>query len=337
MKTKLTTGIMSKFTEGNGFAEACSIRGHSVQDVLENPALMRKRPEGSRELVAFDSLPDNAWRQYDQTAVEEGMELLVATSTIDQMAVSNPMGTTELRIPKVDTQTTTNEGMNPDSQNDETRISYETDTIPIPWTWIDYEFPAQLPAAQGNYIAQTIRNGMRAVMTRLETMLFTGASGTYNGNTAPGLSHSDVSFSASSGGKWNAASGKDGDEYVADVVTAMASMAGDNVYGIPDCFVHPTVIPRLAANFSDNYSGSIRLRLLEILNSLNGTSGITTATTVYFVARGTGTVQWASAMAPSTFQWTTPSGFTRHVLVAAKAVPAIVPTYDDHVGAYRLT
>ena len=327
-----------RFTLDNQFEEAVAARGHSVGDVLADPTLMRRpRQAGSRELLRLDALPDQAWRQFDDMIVTEGAELLSATAATQPLVIENPLGTTEIEVPTVDSSSDTNEGMNPDAVNDEERLDFSSVITPVPYTWIDYEFPAQLDATKIPYVAQVVQNGMRAVMGSLERKYFTGCSGTYNGREAEGLSDSNItSTAAGNGGKWNAA-GKTGGQYQRDLNDAQSRLVADERYGQLNLFCHPTVYVHLANDYSSEYPGTIRSRLTDSGVRIMPSVGIATASNVYLVEASGGTVKWATAIAPSVIQWVSPSGFLRHVLVIAKAAPVVVPTYSGKYGVQIIT
>ena len=335
-----TTLSPSHITRLPGLEEAVASRGISMEQAFSSPHLMRRSrlSVGDRKLLHLDSLPDEMWEEFDEMVVQEGGDVLGATAAMPQQMIMNPVATTVIESPRVDDQSDTHEGMSPDVQTPTERLDFSDVKTPIPFTWLSYEFPAELDASRFAYVAQVVANGMRAVMESLEKKLFAGLGGTYQGMSAAGFRTPGITrTSRSSNAAWNAAA-KSGPQYLNDVLARQKNLVNAERYGNLILFVSPAVYTQIRGEeFTSEYPRTILSRLLETISPIIPTSGVEDPNNVYFVEQTGATFRWATAMAPSVIQWVTPTGFTRHVMVIAKAVPVVVPTYSGQIGARVIT
>ena len=339
---RLQIGLGVSEMLGDGFEEACVARGVTPADVFDSPSRFRgQRQHGDRELLALDSLPPIAWQQFDEMLIREGEYRLAAVAALPPYRISNPMGTSEIVIPRVDDGAQVNVGMNPEADVATDILDYSDVRLPLPYTWVRHDFPAQLPDAQMNYIAEVLRNSIRAITLALEASVFTGTPGTYAGKTANGLNSLPAANTKTISGAASKFGGGsfDGEAWVSEIKSGRKALTAQRRYGPWEMLVHPDVYIDAGDDYVKNAASE--LGVLTIRNRirdevmLRDSAGIPTAADAYILQAMGETVRWGEAMAPSVIQWVSPAGYTRHVLVVAKAIPVVVSTASGHYGAYH--
>ena len=319
-----------------------NLRAHEAMALPDVLLGRREDAQGAdRRILKADELSENTVREFDDFIIREGPNLSPAITRLQRVMVRNPRGTSKVEIPRFADLEGVAEGMNPEPRGEPgVRLEGDTVSISLPYCWLYGSYETDLDAAWTPHMMEQSMAMMKALMLHLEQRPFVG-TGAYSGAQGFGFNHASIDSNASGTNKWTTAA-KDGSTYESDTLGILSRLTDDRRYGDISMFLHPTANARLAKRFSDNYSQSVRARLLEIVDSIEPSTGIDTPTRVYAVVPGDGTCRIAMPIPPMVHSWISPAGYMREVLVVARMAPAFVTSFgtdgtDGKIAAQILT
>ena len=328
-----------------GFIAAVQARGiNDPRHVIENPLLMRQRPERDAQLMQLDSLPDNTWEAIDQMVVTEGPRSMPTVMSLMRAPVDNPFSST-FKTHTLAEFGPAQETHDPESVNVSEFNDYEPIRRPVPYVVQVSKYDVNQEGSWSTYRMENTSEAMERVMFLREQQCYQGvvSLSDVHGNTleGPGLDARDdiTRTPAGTNGKWNDGA-KTGTDYLDDSLGALGRFANDRQSNGPVAlFVTPQVYAAMGKDHvGDAGTVSVRGRLMgDVANFIAPTHGISTPTSAYFVNLGSRTVRYADYMAPMVLTWVSPMGMKRYVCVLSKGAPVIVPTAAGRVGVQVIT
>ena len=317
-----------------GFKAAAVSRGVDPNTSLADGNALRAARQhaqgGDHHILKADALPPNTFTQMDQFIIRNGPELAPALMRLQRVSVPNPRGTSKVEIPRIGDVSGVREGLNPDDHGASGRLDVDTQTVAVPYHYIHMSFDSDLEESWQPYMGEAITQGQRALLLWLEQRIYVG-TGKYSGAQGFGFNHDQVATIATTD-EWNA-SATTGAQRKDDVLAVISALADAKRSGAISVFLHPTADALLGDDYSGSYARTIRDRLNDMVASIEPSTGIQTATNVYFVVPGDGTCRLAMPIQPTVHTWLSPSSYRRHVIVVARMCPAFVTAMDGSIAA----
>jgi uncharacterized linocin/CFP29 family protein len=235
-------------------------------------ALKEGRPLGPDVLRTLDTLQKNEWEHLDDAVISEGVirlraiaDLIAAGLTIN---VPNAMGKTMFQWEKVSDMNPAEVSLSGIPRTEDDRVEFELGNLPLPIIHKDFNLNLRTLAAsrsRGEALDTTqARIAGRLVSEELERMLFRGGK-TFGGATIYGITNHPDRNTASFGtnGAWSAGA-KTGENILTDVLTMIAALEADRMYGPYWLYVPSNSSVKLENDFKANSDKSIRMRLMEV-------------------------------------------------------------------------
>lgn len=234
-------------------------------------ALAEGRPFNAQCLRTNDSLRKDEWIHLDDAIIEEGMvrlrgvaDLMAAGLTVP---VPDAMGTMLLQWENVTDMNPAEVSLSGVSRTEDDQQDFNIGNLPMPITHKDFNINLRHLAAsrkRGESLdTSQARVAGRLVAEQIEYMLFNGGK-TFGGNTIYGLTtHPQRNLVSTTTGAWSA-SGKTGEQILADVLNMITALEGDRMFGPYRLYVPSNYNMKLESDFKANSDKSIRQRLLEV-------------------------------------------------------------------------
>lgn len=305
------------------------------------------RPLSFQELRTLDSLPHEAWIDFDDVVLEEAVIRLNGVAHLIEAGlvrpVENALGKTLLgydRATDMDPAITSLSGL---AQTDYDTIEIDDAFIPLPITHKDFYLDIRRLESSRNsgegLDTTKLRISARLVSEQLEQLLFNGGN-TYGGNPIHGYTtHPDRNTSGFDGTKEWGDGTKAGSSFLADVSAIKQALIDDRQSGGPIwIYADTSAETNLDADFKADSDLTIRERLLKV----EGIDRIVISDTlaadnVIGVKATPDVVQWALGEDIQTVQWDAFGGFRINFKVMAIQVPLIRSTQAGRSGIVHLS
>jgi len=275
------------------------------------------------------TLRKDEWIQYDTAVVEIARSRLVGVADLLRKGLRyrlrNALGTTRIEWEKVSDMNAAEITMSGISESQNDRVTYALEGMPVPIIHKDFNINTRVLEASrktGEALDTTqARVAARKVSETIETMLFSGATVLGSNNPIYGYKTAPNRNTGSLTANWATATG---DQIVADILTMIGRLTGDNMYGPYVIYVPNDAYVGLGRDFKTNSDKTILSRILEmpLIEAIVMTKDLATAE-VIMIQLTSEVVDMVDGMQPTTVQWESHAGFIVHFKVLAIMIPRI--------------
>lgn len=279
-----------------------------------------------------DVLRKDEWIQYDQALVEVARDRLPLVSELVNRGltynISNGLGTTILEWEDVSDMEPANVSMAGVTRGEQDTLEFTLRSMPLPIIHKDFTINIRkLEASRSTGMpldtAQAELAG-RLVAEETEKMVIlghatrVGAAQIYGIDTVP--NSSAITMTGTTG--WDTDS--TGAEILADVLSAMAALETDNMYGPYTLIVTYAAWNRMLEDFKAESDKTIVQRVLELPGILNVIpSKNVPAEHAYLVQMTRDVIDEVIGMQPTVVQWETQGGMQLHFKVMSIMIPRV--------------
>jgi uncharacterized linocin/CFP29 family protein len=298
-------------------------------------------------LRTLSTLRKDEWKAYDAALVEVATRRLRAVADLIAAGLTKPlanaMGKTVYEFETVGDMNDAQISMDGVSQTENDRQTFDIDSIPVPITHKDFWINLRTLSAsreRGESLDTTqVRTAGRLVAEAQENLLINGFTGKFGAKALYGYrTHPDRNTSVfGTNGHWGQAA-KTGENMLADLLTCIAGLEADRMYGPYAVYVPRDASVNLEKDFKAGTNGSIRKRLLEVEN-------VTSIRTVDFLASDNllvvqlteDVVQLVQGEPLQTIQWDVQGGFNINFKAFMIQVPLIRSDADGRSGIFHMS
>lgn len=283
------------------------------------------------------------WLQFDTAVIEIARQRLVAVGKFNELGLTfnlpNALGTTILQWEDVTDMEPAELSMSGVTEGQEDRLEWSLRNMPIPIVHKDFRvniraLEASRRLGQPLDVAQA-QMAATLVAETLESLIFDGSSVTSQaGATIFGLLTETNRNTGSPTANWDTTA--TGLEYVDDVITMMAALQADNMYGPYGLWVTYATWNRMLDDYKAESDKTIVQRIQELpnLTFIMPTSNL--GANVAVMHQLTNDVaQIVNGMQPTTIQWESRGGMITHFKVMAIMVPRVRSTVTTQSGVFH--
>lgn len=299
-----------------------------------------------RALRTLDTLRKEEWNLFDTAVVNVARQRLNGIADLQSrgltMNLQNGLGTMTFQWEDVSDMTAANINMDGVTAGEHDRVTFDLNTIPLPIIHKDFHINRRALEASRK-LGQTLDTtqaevAARKVIEQAESILFNGASSlTFGGGTLYGYTdHPDVNPVTLSE-NWDA-SGKTGEEILADVLAMINAAHSDFMFGPYVLYVPAAYWVILQDDFKTNSDRTI----LERIRAVSGIADVKpsdtlAANTVLMVQMQSDTVREIIGLQPTVVQWEEQGGMRMNFKVMAIMVPRIASDHEGKSGIVVLS
>lgn len=297
------------------------------------------------ELRALSPLEDNAQKLVDKAVVEVGLERLTVFADVLAagltMPITDPLSVGEVQWEQISKAGGAQRTMNPSARGENEAQNRRVKRIPVYLTTDDFSIGIRtLRTSQRSGTpldTSLVKEATRRVNEAFEDAIINGASIQVDGYTTPGLVNAPnaVTNAYSSNEAWTAA-GHDGEDILADVLTAIGKLQAKKKYGPYNLYVGTSYGIKLMQDFKANSDITIMARLQEIQSGgrnlvVRVADQLPTDTTL-LIQMTSDVVDIIDGQRPTVVPWTSADGFTLFWLVMGIMIPRVRDDYDGNSG-----
>lgn len=310
-------------------------------------ALQQGKTPGPAALRTLELLRRDEWILFDRELVAEaqirlrGVADLIAAGLVKR--VPNGLAKTILEYQKIGDMEGAIVSLDGVTRSENDRPEITTAGLPLPLTHKDFYINLRTLAAsrsEGGEALDTtyVRLAGRKVAEEVERMLFRGGK-IFAGYPIYGYTTHPERNTGSFGtnGNW-AQAAKTGENILADVMTMIAALETDRMYGPYWIYVSSDASLKLSDDFKANSDKTIRERLLEIENvSMIRVVDQLPANTVVMVQATSDVVQMVEGERLQTVQWDVHGGFQVNFKAFTIMVPLIRSDATGRSGVFHMS
>jgi uncharacterized linocin/CFP29 family protein len=297
-------------------------------------------------LRTLDTLRKDEWKAFDEALVQEAAIRLRAVADLYGAGlvkpITNGLAKTVLEYEKVtdmNPATTSLDGM---TRTEGDRQEFSLSSLPLPITHKDFWINLRTLMAsreRGEALDTTqVRTAGRLCAEAAELMLFAGGK-TFGGLPIYGyLTHPNRNLDTfGTNGNW-AAAAKTGADCLEDVLSMIALLEADRMYGPYWLYVPSNSSTKLEEDFKANGDQTIRERLLKVdrLEKITVVDQLT-ANNLVMVQATSDVVQMVEGEALQTIQWDIEGGFQINFKAFQIQVPLIRADAQDRCGIVHMS
>lgn len=316
--------------------------------VAENLLANGKNPAALR---TNDVLRKDEWELLDRAVVQIARERLIATQDLFErdliLNVPNGMGITVVQHQEQSEFIAAEMTMDGVTRSNYDLLRFDLVSTPLPIIHRDFQLTARHLAASRNggipLDTSGIEEATRQVSEKIEDVLFNGqTSGDvlgFGSSSAQlfGYTNRTNRNTITLAQNWDA-SGKTGEEILADVLSMITAAQADRMYGPYMLYVPTAYWVPLMDDFKANSDKTILQRLRELPNIIDvKVADKLTANNVLLVQMTRSNVDMAVGMQPTVVRWEEQGGMVINFKVMAIMVPRIKLDYGNRSGVVHLS
>lgn len=290
-------------------------------------------------------LRKDEWSQIDNALIEIGRQRLPLVSELVSRGLTynipNGLGTTILEWEDVSDMDPANVSMSGVTRGENDTIEYSLKSMPLPIVHKDFSInirKLEASRSTGQPLDTTQAElAMRLVAEATEAMVIAGHATRVGASRIYGLSNVPNSSPVTMTALWDTTS--TGAEYIANILTAMAALYADNMYGPYTLLVNYTTWNRLMNDY--NVAGSSFMTIAQRILAVEGVDKIlpsvnVAANNAYLVQMTRDVIDEVIGLQPTTVQWETQGGMMVHFKVMSIMVPRVRWTQSLQSGIAKI-
>jgi uncharacterized linocin/CFP29 family protein len=291
-------------------------------------------------------LRKDEWLQIDNALVEIGRQRLPLVSELVSRGLTynipNGLGTTILEWEQVSDMDPANVSMSGVTRGEGDTLEYSLLSMPLPIVHKDFSINIRkLEASRNNgqpLDTTQAELAMRLVAETTEAMVIAGHATRVGSSRIYGLSNVPNSNAVTMTGAWDTTT--TGAQYVANILSAIAALYADNMYGPYTLLVNYTTWNRLMNDY--DVAGSSFMTIAQRLLAIEGVSKILPSSNVaannaYLVQMTRDVIDEVIGLQPTTVQWETQGGMMVHFKVMSIMVPRVRYTMSLQSGIAKIS
>lgn len=323
--------------------DVLSAQGGSLS--ASGPVAMRLLESGFNvnALRTNDVLRKDEWKQYDQALIEVARDRLPLVNLLVSRGLTynipNGLGTTILEWETVSDMEPAEVSLAGVTRGTQDTLDFTLQSMPLPIIHKDFtlnirKLEASRRTGQPLDMAQ-LELATRLVAEKTESMVIAGHTLQIGTSTIKGLATEANRNTGSVTANWASATGA---QIVGDVLTAIAALQNDNMYGPYSILVPYDAYRNMYNDFKTESDKTIAQRVMEIpgiteiVPSQNMPAG-----EVIFVQLSRDVIDEVIGMQPTVVQWESMGGLQVHFKVMSIMVPRVRSTYTGQSGIMHLS
>lgn len=296
-----------------------------------------------------DVLMKDEWVQFDETVVQVARARMTSVGALMSMGltyqIGGGLGTTVVQWDKASDMSPANVSMSGVTPGERDRMLFTLQSMPLPITHKEFSINIRnlIATRRGGSRLDTSQAALaaRLVAEKTEQSLYVGSTVQAGGGVIYGLTTEPNRNTGSlQSGGW-AAGATTGDHIIANVLTMVAALETDNMYGPYELHVSYDAWNKLQNDFKANSDRTILERILAI-------SSITAVRPTPFLTGGTNNqvvlfqttsdvIDIVEGLQPTTVQWDSEGGMTANFKVMSILVPRVKSDANNQSGVAHFT
>jgi len=291
-------------------------------------------------------LRKDEWLQFDTALIEVARDRLKLVAMLVganlSFNISNGLGTTILEWEQVSDMEPANVSMAGVTRGDQDTLEFTLQSMPLPIIHTDFtlnirKLEASRTLGQPLDTAQASLAG-RLVAEQTESMVIAGHATRVGSAQIFGLTNAPNLNVVAMSGTTNWDTDATGAQILADVLTSIAALQNDNMYGPYALLVNYAQWNRLLEDFKTNSDKTIlqRLRELEDVNSIVASKQVPTGE-AYFIQLTRDVIDEVIGLQPTTVQWESQGGMQLHFKIMSIMIPRVRSTVTGQSGVAKIS